>query len=423
MNPVFNVTMDCVATLFTLVILIYLRLSSDRKDKLNILLSWMCVFTIGMLIGDIPNWVCEGFAKPWYPAALHSGVYIQYLSGCFAPWIYSLYLYTYLSRKSKMGKWLLPAIHSIFAINAMLLLLNCLKNTYYFIDSYNVYHRGELYWLSQAIPVVVLILDAIVVLYHQKFMRMQDVIAFLSYLVLPIAGIIVQLFFYGIPLTYLTCSLAVLIIFLCIQSEQRLLSEKQKNELDNAHLQVMLSQIQPHFLYNSLLGIKQLCDTSPPVASEALEHFSFYLRGNLDSLMSIKLVSFKQELAHIQDYLYLEKMRFSEELNIVWGISYDDFEIPPLTVQPLIENAIRHGINKKLGGGTLTIQSERTESTVIITIHDDGVGFDQRVPPNDNHSHIGVENTRKRLKTLCGGTLLIESQIGVGTTVKIILPN
>lgn len=195
-------------------------------------------------------------------------------------------------------------------------------------------------------------------------------------------------------------------------------------ELEKNRTSSMLSQIQPHFLYNALQGIKQLCDTDPPQASEALEHFSYYLRGNLDALTSDFLITFEKELVHIKDYLYLEKMRFRNKLNIVWELDCTDFFIPPLTVQPMVENAIRHGITKKKGGGTLTIQTAQRHDAFVITISDDGVGFQptEQTQKTDGRSHIGIENTRARLQLLCGGSLGIESQEGVGTRVELILP-
>ena len=195
-----------------------------------------------------------------------------------------------------------------------------------------------------------------------------------------------------------------------------------KIELQKSRTAIMLSQIQPHFLYNSLLGIKELCDTEPKMASEALEHFSYYLRSNLDSLSDRRMIPFEKELDHIRDYLYLEQMRFAEKLTVRWELDFTDFLLPPLTVQPLVENAVRHGIIKKSGGGTLTIRSECTEDAVIISIDDTGIGFDVEAPLEDTRSHIGIENVRSRLKTDCGGSLVIQSQKGAGTQVKIMLP-
>lgn len=195
-----------------------------------------------------------------------------------------------------------------------------------------------------------------------------------------------------------------------------------ENELNQNRISVMLSQVQPHFLFNALQGIKQLCDTEPVQASEALEHFSFYLRGNLDSLIDKQLISFERELFHVNNYLYLEKMRFPKKLNIEIEILYQDFLLPPLTVQTIVENAVRHGIIKKKAGGTVRIKSERTDENIIVTIRDDGLGFEPDIPKEDGRTHVGIENVRNRLMLQCGGSLEIESEVGVGTTVKIILP-
>lgn len=99
-------------------------------------------------------------------------------------------------------------------------------------------------------------------------------------------------------------------------------------------------------------------------------------------------------------------MRFAKKLTIEWALDVNDFMLPPLTVRPLIENAIRQGIHKKKGGGTLWITSKQMEQVVYITIHDNGVGFDPTKPITDGCTHLGIANTRSRLKTLCGGVAL-----------------
>lgn len=422
MNPCINVTLDCVSALFSLMILFYLRIGTDRKDKLNCLFSWLCVCNLGMLLSDPPNWLCEGFAKPWYPSALQIGMFVQYLFGCLAPWVYSLYLYTYLSHKTQMKKWIIFTIHGMFIVDIALLILNYINQMYYYIDRFNIYQRGELYWMSQAIPVLILVFDASIVVYYRKTLRNKDIFAFLSYLFIPIIGIILQTKMYGITTTYLACTISLFMMFLCVQSEQQLLLEQQQRNLDKAHLLVVLSQIQPHFLYNALLGIKQLCDTQPQKASRALEHFSYYLRGNLYAISDPQLIPFQKEVEHVQDYLYLEKMRFEERLDVTWDLQYVDFMLPPLTLQPIVENSIRHGITKKEAPGTLTIRSEQIDKNILITVIDDGVGFDTTKPSGDDRPHIGIQNARTRLEVQCSGSLHIQSAPGKGTKVTIILP-
>lgn len=221
------------------------------------------------------------------------------------------------------------------------------------------------------------------------------------------------------------------IIFMFIQlfwyakrlREHLLLVRRTEQELTEARVSIMLSQIQPHFLYNSLASIKELCDSGEQQAtSKALDHFAYYLRGNMDSLSDTKPIPFMQEVSHVKDYLFLEKMRFEDRLNIKWELHVTDFMLPAITLQPIVENAVRHGITEKMGCGTLTIRSEKTGESIRITVTDDGVGFDTNAVRTNGRSHIGIRNVESRLRTQCGGKLLLESTCGTGTTATIILP-
>jgi len=199
-------------------------------------------------------------------------------------------------------------------------------------------------------------------------------------------------------------------------------NEKQIDELENELIQnqisIMLSQIQPHFLYNSLTAIRELCLIDPKKAYETVDEFSTYLRGNLDSLSIKKPIPFEKELSHVKTYLSLEKKRFGDNLNIVYDINAFYFTIPALTLQPIVENAVRHGVTKREDGGTVTISTDETETVAIITVKDDGVGFDIN-RHKDKNLRVGIENVRSRLIALCGGSLQIDSKPGIGTTAVI----
>lgn len=195
-----------------------------------------------------------------------------------------------------------------------------------------------------------------------------------------------------------------------------------ETELEDSRITIMLSQIQPHFLYNSLTGIKQLTDSNPAKASEALEHFSFYLRRNLDSLVNKQLIPFQEEMEHVHDYLYLENMRFPKKIKVSFNLDFCDFMLPPLSVQSIVENAVRYGITKKKGGGTLTVHSRKYGEFAMIKVHDDGIGFHILQSNQDGRTHTGIENVSKRLKLQCSGTLKVESEENIGTTVTIMIP-
>lgn len=201
-------------------------------------------------------------------------------------------------------------------------------------------------------------------------------------------------------------------------------AEKMEQELFESRIAIMLSQIQPHFLYNSISSIQALCLSEPKKAHDALAQFAHFLRGNMDSLSSKKLIPFEQELKHVKNYLALEKIRFEERLNVRYELEKEGFLLPALTIQPIVENAVRYGISKKKEGGTLTISTQETEKEIIITVEDDGAGFDVGIlgKQKDNRSHVGMENVQKRLKGRCNGRMEVVSRIGEGTTVQIFLP-
>lgn len=205
---------------------------------------------------------------------------------------------------------------------------------------------------------------------------------------------------------------------------QRIEAEKQAMELrlQENQISIMLSQIQPHFLYNTLNSIYQLCETNPMRARFMVNSFSEYLRNNLSSLEEPGLITFETELSHVNTYLDIEKVRFEDTLEIEYDIKCMDFSLPVLTVQPIVENAVKHGTSKKRGGGRVRISTEDDGQDYVITVSDTGCGFDPDVPKNDGKRHVGIENVRQRLANMCSGSLTIESKVGEGTVATIRIP-
>ena len=296
------------------------------------------------------------------------------------------------------------------------------NHMYYGFVGCNVYSRGDWFWLSQLWGLVGIAVDIGLLFVYRQGLGKNEVWVLLSYIILPLLAMTVQIFIYGIAWLYLATTISIIFVYETLQANQAQKQRWKEMELEQSRTAIILSQVQPHFLYNVLLGIKQLCDSNPKKASEALEHLAFYMRRNLNSLTRKQLIPFDEEMCHVNDYLYLEKMRYEERIEIEWQIEYKNFMLPPLTLQPIIENAVRHGITKKNEGGKLTIRTEQNEDSILITVRDDGAGFDINEPKNDGKTHIGIENVRKRLEMMCGGALIVKSEKEVGTEVTIILP-
>ena len=198
---------------------------------------------------------------------------------------------------------------------------------------------------------------------------------------------------------------------------------QMEKRLESARMDLLQSQIKPHFMYNSLTTIAALCDKNPAEAKRATLDFSRYLRGNIDSVNKMIPVPFKNEMEHINTYLSLEKLRFESRLNVVFDIETTDFSVPALTIQPLVENAVKHGICASADGtGTLTLKTWEEEKCFKISVSDDGAGFDVNKKPDDGREHIGLDNVRKRLLSMSNATMKIESEIGKGTTITVTVP-
>ena len=191
-------------------------------------------------------------------------------------------------------------------------------------------------------------------------------------------------------------------------------------ELTESRISTMMSQIRPHFIYNTLGSIEQLCIIDPPKAGELVHNFAKYLRGNFGELDNPKPILMSQEMEHVRHYISIENVRFPD-MTFSFEMNSDDFHIPALTIQPIVENAIKHGLMKLSKGGTIRVVSYETESHYCVSVEDDGVGFDTDVLL-DERKHVGIRNIRGRLKAMVNGTLEIESKEGVGTKVLITIP-
>lgn len=197
-------------------------------------------------------------------------------------------------------------------------------------------------------------------------------------------------------------------------------TEQLKIELADRRIATLISQIQPHFIYNTLGSIYQLCLEQPQKAAELTKDFSKYLRGNFGELDNNDPILLSKELEHVKHYVNIEQVRFPDII-VDFDVRSDDFFLPALTVQPLVENAIKHGLMGLESGGSVTVSVYETDTDYCVRVSDNGVGFDTDSQP-DGKQHIGIKNIRERLSAICGGTLTVDSTIGSGTTATITIP-
>ncbi len=422
MYPV-NLTIDiCCSVIMAILVGYQVTQNRLKSNRLNLSFLMVCVFNLLMLLGDMPNWSCEG--KTSLPAviALYTGTTVYFAASALLLLFFTSYIMEFPAQKVEgMGVlWRLSVL--LAAVQIACSVLSPFTGWYFFITEQNIYQRGSLFYLSQAIPLSLYLIDIRVIAAARRQLRKKEILFLLSYVILPIAAEAIQIANYGIALVNAAATFATLLIFVNIQWDRELMMQAREKELAQARIDIMISQIQPHFLYNTLTTIRQLCDIDPKLAKESIRDFAYFLRGNMDSLTNKAPIPFEQELVHAEHYLKLEEQRFVGRLSVKTDTPVTHFSIPPLTLQPLVENAVRHGIMMRDEGGTLTIRTEETKDACIVTVSDDGVGFVPGTLSVDGSSHIGIRNVRERLQTMCGGTLKITSIPGKGTTATIVIP-
>jgi len=222
------------------------------------------------------------------------------------------------------------------------------------------------------------------------------------------------------PVSFLTMAIAICSIMYYIWLHLQFVREHERALQAEHRIQIMMTQIQPHFLFNTLTAIRALCIKDQNTAVRTIGLFGTYLRQNLESLNQSGTIPLSKELEHTRIYTEIEMIRFPN-IRIEYDIRDEDVKIPPLTVQPLVENAIRHGVRSR-AEGIVKISTCCEENEHIIIIEDNGTGFKNQNENNTGEIHIGISNVRERLNRMCGGKMEINSVLDKGTRIVLRIP-
>lgn len=405
---------------------VFMSKSLDRKKR-----KWLLSMQLSsavLLLSDALAWIYRGASGQIGNYLVHVSNFLVFAFSDIILCLYHGYVCASLfgtseesAEKRKAGIWI-KAVYGITFAGLILVIVSQFTHFYYYIDKDNLYHRNSGYIVASLIPMVGMLIDLFLIIKFRKHISKLAEIALISYIVLPFAATGIQVFYYGISFINISISISMVLIFIVSMVEQSQKLAKKEQEALDLKIAILRSQIAPHFIYNTLASIQGLCETDPEMAKETVGEFAGYLRGNLNSLTEKNLIPFEREMEHVKCYLAIEKKRFGERVNVEYDIREDNFRLPPLTLQPLAENAVKHGLCRKADGGTLVIRTWREGADVKIEICDDGVGFRVEKLDMKAKEHVGIRNVRKRIQEMCNGTLEIESEPGKGTKVTITMP-
>lgn len=205
------------------------------------------------------------------------------------------------------------------------------------------------------------------------------------------------------------------------QHEMRQTIADKELAIARSELTVLKNQMHPHFIYNSLGTIRSLAKRDSAKAVKSIDDFSKYLKSHIGAIQSDDMIPFETELENVKVYLSMVQAGYSSSIQIDYDISVRDFKLPPLSLEPIVENAVGHGVGKY--GGTITIITFIEDENIVIRVKDSGGApkpeTEEEYKPF--HNGIGLDNTAKRLELHCGGKLRTDFS-GRGAVVDIILP-
>ena len=423
----FNIALDGYSALLCAMMGVHALIAArGRRDEVSRCFAGICLANAVMALGDITSWA------PAPP--LDQGQYALVMAGSFAYYVavmpiylfFTGYIVSYLERRTQLAPTVRrvapPLLGALFVAYSICCVASLWNGMLFVVTPEAGYERGDLFWISQASVIALHLFNAVIILRHFGCLTAAERLGFASYLLLPMAANAVQVALFGVALLNAAITLALLIIFISIQSERKALLARREQELAEARADIMLSQIQPHFLYNTLTAIREMCLSDPAEAARMVTDFSAYLRENMASLTSRAPIPFERELRHARTYLALEQKRFGNRLRVEFDVRATAFSLPPLSLQALAENAVRHGVTKREEGGRVRVASAEEPDAFVVTVADDGVGFEPDAARLDGRLHVGIANVSARVEALCGGTLVVDSTPGAGTRATLRIP-
>ena len=346
------------------------------------------------------------------------GIYLSsFFSSLLMP-LLTLYM-LFLSREDFRKSGLFWSVAALWIFYFGLLTATLFTPVFYTVDDSGLYRRGPLYPLLLAPLVVIMLLNLWGLWRRREKIPKNSRTALLIYIVAPLVSMVIQMVYYGILATAVGSIVGTLAIFINMITYQVDGYIAQAKENTRKDFEIRVLQMHPHFVYNALVSIYYLVESDPEKAQSAIKSYASYLNQNFRSITKREPIPFEEELAHTRAYLAIEQVRLEDKLNVTFDTPHTDFVLPPLTLQPIVENAVKHGMDPERGFLNVVIRTRAVEDGSEIIVENDGADFDAA---DEGSGRIGLSNTRERIRGMCGGTLSIEPRDGGGTVVRLWIP-
>ena len=319
------------------------------------------------------------------------------------------------SRHSVLTK----AVSALWSVYFVMLVAAQFTDAFYYVTPDNQYFRGSLFPLLMSPLIVIMFLNIAGTIRRREKLSRRYFVALLVYLLPMTASIILHMFVPVELFVIFGMALLAMMMFGLILSNNVEQYTRQQQEIANERANVMVLQMRPHFIGNTMATIYHLCKQDPDKAQQVTLDFSNYLRQNISAIASETTVPFTDELKHTHAYLAVEQALHEDSLVVEYDTPHTFFRVPPLTLQPLVENAVKHCIGRIEGPLHISVRTRQTDDGSEIIVENDGPDF---APADDNEPHIALNNIRLRIEMMCKGTLTITPRTGGGTVVTVFIP-
>ncbi len=308
---------------------------------------------------------------------------------------------------------------SLWGVYFILLVIAQFTKWIYYYTPDNEYFRGPLYPVLLVPLVLLMVVNLFALFRYRAELSRRYRIAFTVYFLVPLLCMVVQMFYSDVLMAVLGSAVSALIMLLIIVMDQMDRQVAQAREIAMQKSSINVLQMRPHFIYNTMMSIYYLCKQDSDKAQQVTLDFTSYLRKNFTAIASEDTIPFRDELEHTRAYLAVEQAQHEGRLFVEFDTPHTQFRLPPLTLQPLVENAVKHGMDPDGDPLHISVITRCIKGGSEIIVKNDVAKYD---PSDENEPHIALNNIRQRLETLCKGTLKITPHEEGGTTVKVTIP-
>ncbi len=395
----------------------------DKSGSRKLLLALLCSAAL-MISGGIALYFRGDISEMGYSIERWSTFAVYFLSFLIIP-LSAQYVSQIIYNRSGGFKLYWEFVEwGLFIFGAILLIVNEIYPYIYYIDEGSRYARMPyFFWLPSLIGFAGILTTLAVALVYNKYMMSIERVAVVSFLILPLIGIIIKLLYPETPFVTIAIVVSVIILFVSYEASYVQFLVEEERKLSQEKLKIVNQQMKPHFIFNTLTLIRFQCLTAPNEAAETVTEFSNYLRGITDYLTEEDCISVEAELDIVKNYLRIQSKRFGEGIRLEYDIKATDFDVPPFSIQTLVENAVHHGLKSgQREKGIIRVSTKKDGKKRLVVVEDNGTGFDTKELQQKGKNSVGITNTRNRVELMCKGKLLIESEPGKGTRAVIVVP-